>query len=145
MIILPTLRSSAICCKHVNFQMKKHRQSFPSEFNKMMTCSLNPYPSHSYLFTLNLSVLMYLSYFIVIIYITPSSYWAFLVARMVKNLPAMQEIWVRQLGWEDQGDLQGDPLEKGMATHSIIIVWKIPRTEEPDGLLSMGSQKGGHN
>ena len=44
--------------------------------------------------------------------------WASLVAQMVKNLPAMQEIWVRSLGWED-------PLEKGTATHSRILAWKI--------------------
>ena len=53
---------------------------------------------------------------------------------MVKNLPAMQETWVQSLGWED-------PLEKGMATHSNILSWRIPWTEEPGGLLSMGSQK----
>ena len=52
----------------------------------------------------------------------------------VKNLPAMQEIWVRSLGREDL-------LEKGMATHSSILAWKIPWTEEPGGLLSMGLQK----
>ena len=55
-----------------------------------------------------------------------------LVAQMVKNLPAMQEIWVRSLGWED-------PLKKGIATHSSIIVCRIPWTEERDG-LQMGSQ-----
>ena len=53
---------------------------------------------------------------------------------MVKNLPAMQETQVQSLGQED-------PLEKGMATHSSIHAWEIPRTEETDGLLSMGSQK----
>ena len=52
----------------------------------------------------------------------------------VKNLPAMQETWVRSLGWED-------PLEKEMATHSNILAWRIPWTEEPCGLLSMVSQK----
>ena len=46
---------------------------------------------------------------------------------MVKNLPAVQETWVRSLGWED-------PLEKGMATPSSILAWRIPRTEEPGGL-----------
>ena len=46
---------------------------------------------------------------------------------MVKNLPAMQETWVQSPGWED-------PLEKGMATHSSILAWKIPWTEEPGGL-----------
>ena len=59
--------------------------------------------------------------------------WASLVAQMVKNLPAMQETWVRSLGWED-------PLEKGMVTHSSILAWRIPWTEEPGGLQSMGSQ-----
>ena len=52
---------------------------------------------------------------------------------MVKNLPAMQETWVRSLGQED-------PLEEGMATHTSILAWKIPWTEEPGGLQSMGSQ-----
>ena len=57
---------------------------------------------------------------------------AFLVAQIVKkNLPAMQESWVRFLGWED-------PLEKGMATHSSILAWRIPWREEPGGLQSMG-------
>ena len=53
---------------------------------------------------------------------------------MVKNLPAMQEIRVPSLGWED-------PLEKGMATQSSILVCRIPWTEEPGGLQSMGSQR----
>ena len=56
------------------------------------------------------------------------------LAQMVKNLPAVQETWVWSLGWED-------PLEKEMATHSSILAWKIPRTEEPGGLQSMGSQR----
>ena len=51
---------------------------------------------------------------------------------MVKNMPAMQETPVRSLGLED-------PLEKEMATHSSILAWEIPWTEEPDGLQSMGS------
>ena len=57
--------------------------------------------------------------------------WAFLVAQMVKNLPAVQEIQVQSLGWED-------PLEKGMATHSSILARRILWTEEPGGLLSLG-------
>ena len=57
-----------------------------------------------------------------------------LVVQLVKNLPAMQEIWVRFLGRED-------PLEKEMATHSSILAWRIPWTEEPGGLQSMGSQE----
>ena len=59
---------------------------------------------------------------------------AFLVAQTVKILPIMQETWVRSLGQED-------PLEKEMATHSRILAWKTPRTEEPGGLQSMGSQR----
>ena len=64
--------------------------------------------------------------------------WASLVAQSVKNLPAVQETWVRSLGWED-------PLEKEMATHSSILAWKISWTEEPGGLQSMGSQRVGHD
>ena len=60
-----------------------------------------------------------------------------LVAQMVKNLPAVWEIWVRILG-------QKDPLEKGMTTHSSILAWKIPQTEEPGRLQSMRSQRAGH-
>ena len=57
---------------------------------------------------------------------------AFLVAQMVKNLPAMWEMQVQSLGRED-------PLEKGMATHSSSLAWRIPWTEEPGGLQSMRS------
>ena len=53
----------------------------------------------------------------------------------LKNPPAMQEMWAQSLGWED-------PLEKKMATHSSILAWEIPQTEEPGKLLSMGLQKG---
>jgi len=63
---------------------------------------------------------------------------AALVAQTVKNLPAMQETWVRFLDWED-------PLEKGMATYSSIVVWRIPWTEEPGRLQPMGSQRVGHD
>ena len=52
------------------------------------------------------------------------------MARMVKNLPAVQKTWVRSLGWEDA-------LEKGTATHSSILTWRIPWTEEPGGLQTM--------
>ena len=62
---------------------------------------------------------------------------ASLVAQMVKILPAVQEIWVWSLGWED-------PLEKGMTTLSSILVWRIPWTEESGKLQSMGSQSVGH-
>ena len=57
---------------------------------------------------------------------------------MVKNLPAIQESQVQSLGQED-------PLEKSMATHSSILAWRIPWTEEPGGLQSMGSQRVGHD
>ena len=53
---------------------------------------------------------------------------------MVQNLPAMREIEIQSLGQED-------PLKKGMATHSIILAWRVPWTEEPGGLQSMGSQR----
>ena len=56
------------------------------------------------------------------------------MARTVKNLPAMHETLVQSLGQED-------PLEKGMATHSSILAWRIPWTEEPGGLQSMGLQR----
>ena len=61
-----------------------------------------------------------------------------LVAQIVKNLPATQETQVRSLSWED-------PLEKEMATHSSILVWKISWTEKPGGLQSTGSQRVGHD
>ena len=59
-------------------------------------------------------------------------------AQTVNNLPAMWETWVRSLGWEDT-------LEEGMATHSSILAWKIPWTEEPGRLQSVGSQRVGHD
>ena len=59
--------------------------------------------------------------------------WASLVTQLVKNLPEMRETWVRSLGWED-------PLEKGKATHSGILAWRIPWTVE-----STGSQRVRHN
>ena len=61
-----------------------------------------------------------------------------LVAKMVKRLPTMQETWVQSLGREDL-------LEKETAPHSSILAWKTPRTEEPDGLQSMGSPRVGHD
>ena len=60
------------------------------------------------------------------------------MAQTVKNLPAMRETWVRSMGQED-------PLEKGMATHSSILAWRIPLTEEPGGLQSVGSQRVRHD
>ena len=60
------------------------------------------------------------------------------MAKTVKNMPAMQETWVQSLGQED-------PLEKRMATHSSNLAWRIPWTEEPDRLQSMGLQRVGHD
>ena len=67
-----------------------------------------------------------------------SAEWAFLMAHMLKNLPAMWETQVWSLGQED-------PLEKGMATHSSILAWRIPWTEEPGRLQTIGSQRVGHD
>ena len=75
-------------------------------------------------------------YFFFTVLITSSS--ASLVAQMVKHLPAIWETWVWSLGWED-------PLEEGMATHSSTLDWKIPLTEEPGRLQSMGSQRVEHD
>ena len=63
---------------------------------------------------------------------------ASLVAQTINNLPAMQETWVQSLSEED-------PLEEEIATHSSILGWRIPWTEEPDGLQLMGSQRVGHD
>ena len=61
---------------------------------------------------------------------------------MVKNLPTMQKTWVQSL--DQEGSLEKS-LELEMATHSGILVWEIPRTEEPGGLQSMGPQRAGHD
>ena len=76
--------------------------------------------------------LLPLSYYLLI------CFGASLVAQVVKNLPAMHKTQVRSLGGED-------PLEKGMATHSSILAGDIPWTEEPGGLLTVGSQKVRHD
>ena len=67
-------------------------------------------------------------------YATLGEFRASLVVQMVKNLPALQEIWVQE-----------DPLKKRTATHSSVLAWRIPWTEEPGGLQSMGSQRVGHD
>ena len=64
--------------------------------------------------------------------------WASLVAQLIKNLPAIWKTWFRSLGWED-------PLEEGIAVHSSILAWRIPWTEEPGRLQSVGSQRVGHD
>ena len=63
---------------------------------------------------------------------------ASLVAQTVETLPAMQEMWVQSSGWED-------PLEKGIATYSSNLAWRIPSTEESGGLQYMGLQRVGHD
>ena len=63
---------------------------------------------------------------------------ASLVTQIVKNPPAMQEMWVQSLGWKD-------PLLEEMTTHSSILAWRIPWTEEPGGPQSMGLQRARHN
>ena len=65
---------------------------------------------------------------------------ASLVAQIVKNLPAMQETWVQPLGWKESLGWE-DPLEKQIVTHSGILAQRIPWTEEPDLLQSMGLQR----
>ena len=60
--------------------------------------------------------------------------WASSVAQMRRNLRAMQETWIQPLGWED-------PVEKGMATHSNVLVWRIPWTEEPGRLQFVGCKE----
>ena len=60
------------------------------------------------------------------------------MAQMVKNPPVVWKTWLRSLGWED-------PLEKGMATHSSMLAWRIPWTEEFDGVLSTGLQRVRHD
>ena len=60
------------------------------------------------------------------------------MSQMVKNPPTVRETWVQSVGWED-------PLEEGTATHSSILAWRIPWTEDPGGLRSMESKKVGHD
>ena len=68
----------------------------------------------------------------------PKSYQASLIAQLVKNLPAMWETWVRSLGWED-------PLEVSMATHSSILVWRIPMDRGAWQATVHGSQRARHD
>ena len=79
-----------------------------------------------------------LNLLLVIFAYTYSLFGASLVAQRLKRLPTMQETWVWSLGWEH-------PLKKEMATHSSILAWRIPWTEEPGGLQSTGWQRVGHN
>ena len=88
------------------------------------------------LFKSSLSLLIFCQ---VLLLITNCRYLqASLVVQMVRNLPGMQETQVQSLGWEE-------PLERGMATHSSVLAWRIPWTEEPGGLQSKGLQRVGHH
>ena len=78
-----------------------------------------------------------MSFFFFIIALT-KDFRASLVAQTVRNPPPVREAWVQSLGWQDL-------LEEGMATHSSILAWKIPWTEEPGRLQSMGPQRVRHN
>ena len=69
---------------------------------------------------------------------TPLHIWTSLVAKLVKNPPAVWETWIQSLGWKDS-------LEKGKATHSSILAWRVPGTGESGGLPSMGSHRVGHD
>ena len=71
-------------------------------------------------------------------FVISKTIWASLVVQVAKNLPAMQETWVQSLGQEDS-------LEKGMAIHSSSLAWRVPWTEEPSRLWSMGWQRVGHD
>ena len=73
-----------------------------------------------------------------ILAISYASFWASLVAQTIRDLPVMQETWVESLGWED-------PLEEEIATHTSILAWKIPKTEEPGRLQATGLQRVGHD
>ena len=100
-------------------QLKKTRHL--NEFSAYVWADASIWAPWNYAFNMHLSYLV-----------------ASLVAQTVKHLPAMQETRIRSLVWED-------PLEKEMATHSSTLVWKIPWTEEPCRLQSMGLQRVGHD
>ena len=89
-------------------------------------------------FTARIDFILRLVFFLSHPILNSTSGRASLVAQSVKNPPAVQETWTRSLGGED-------PLEKEMASHSSILAWKIPWTEEPGRLQSMGSQRVRHN
>ena len=90
------------------------------------------------MFEVSFSKALRLSSFFLLVSVLLSLVQASQVTQRLKCLPAIRETWVQSLGWEDS-------LEKEMATHSSILAWRIPRTEEPGGLQSMGLQRVGHN
>ena len=102
--------------------------------NSHLTCFQEPNYLSIYIYLyLSIYLSIYIYIYKIYVYI-----WASLVAQLVKTLPAMQETQVWSLGWED-------PLEKEMATHSNILAWRIPWTDEPGRLQSRGLQRVGYN
>ena len=108
----------------------KTKSKEDSDFNIAVSLSLGLLPPCFFLLSSSLLFFLFLLFHLVVR--------ASLVAQMVKRLPAMQETQVWSLGREDS-------LEKEMVTHSSTLAWKIPWTEEPGSLQSMGSQRVGHN
>ena len=93
---------------------------------------------NSYLLPLHFSWPLFWSFLSYWFTVALGRFWAFRIAQLVKNLPAMLETWVWFLGWEDC-------LEKEMATHSHILAWKIPRREKPGGLHTVHRSQVGHD
>ena len=114
-----------------------HSTRHTREFNKHSLITLCHGVAHKIL-TVAFAHRSYIAFFLSLLFHFYLHIWASLVAQTVKHLPTMWATWVRSLGQED-------PLEKEMATHSRILAWKIPWTEDPGRLQSMGSQRVGYN
>ena len=132
--------------KRASFQRKQDQQEKRSSLHARQTISQCPALNISRFLSRNLAGQGRAGWYIQIgkrvicqpQILCPAKLRDFPIAQMVKNLPAMQETQVQSLGQED-------PLEKEMATHSSILAWRIPWTEEPVGLQSMGSQRVGYD
>ena len=111
-----------------------NRNSFHKKFKAIYILPFHPYDSMCEVW---LQFLMF-DCWSLLVSSSLSPFWASLVAQTVKNLLVIQETWVWSLGGED-------PLRKGMATHSGILAWRIPWTEEPGWLQSMGLQRVRHD
>ena len=124
-------------CPSFRIQLSHHSLREALNLQLLLTWSVSPL--HSFSVPRNFSICSYYSFNYTCIYlILCLLLGASLVAQMVKDQPAVQETWVWSLGRED-------PLEKGMATCFSILAWRIPWTEEPGGLQSMGSQRVEHD